>query len=78
MIQIEMDQGERQERMHILEQARAKNALERCGKFYLADVTTPAEALAHVEERGRDVAEVRPELGHSTNAACTNASRACC
>ena len=89
----------------MLDEARAKNALERTGKFFLADVQvgaghlyalwlytgygsthygsitalyslwlytllsqTPAEALRHVEMRSRDVAEVRPELGHSTNA----------
>ena len=53
----------------ILDQARAKNAMERCSKFLLANPKTPAEALKHVETRGRDVAEVRPELCHSTNGA---------
>jgi hypothetical protein len=52
----------------ILDEARAKNALERTGKFYLSTAQTPAEALRHVEMRSRDIAEVRPELGHSTNA----------
>jgi hypothetical protein len=54
----------------ILERARGQNALERCSKFFLADhITTPEEALKHVMLRARDVAEPRPELGHSTNAA---------
>lgn len=53
----------------VIDEARMKNALERCSKFFLADVKTPAEALKHVETRSRDMAEARPELGHSTNAA---------
>ena len=53
----------------VIDQARAKNAFERCQKFYLADVNTPEQALRHVQLRSRDAAEVRPELGHSTNAA---------
>lgn len=55
---------------NIIDMAREKNAYERCAKFFMADhVKTPAEALEHVETRGSDVAEARPELGHSTNAA---------
>jgi len=54
----------------VLDRSRAQNALERCSKFFLADgITTPEAALRHVELRSRDVAEPRPELGHSTNAA---------
>ena len=54
---------------HIIDTARSKNALERCSKFFLSTATSPDEALKHVQTRGRDVAESRPELGHSTNAA---------
>ena len=62
---------------HVLDEARAKNALERCSKFYLADgIKTKDAALKHVEVRSRDVAEVRPELGHSTNAAIIVGRRA--
>lgn len=51
-------------------QALAKNALERCHRFFLADgVRTPGEALRHVRQRSVDLAEVRPELNHATNAA---------
>ena len=54
----------------LLDTARANNALERCSKFFLAaDIKTPEDALRHVNLRSRDVAEVRPELGHATNAA---------
>lgn len=47
------------------------NAHERCRRFETAplDVTTK-EAHAHVEARSVDLAQVRPELGHATNAAC--------
>ena len=49
----------------ILDEARAKNALERTGNFYMTSVQTPEDALRHVQMRSRDIAEVRPELGHS-------------
>jgi uncharacterized protein YbcC (UPF0753/DUF2309 family) len=51
--------------------ARARNAHERCRRY--ARVPTwvpPAVALAHVEARAEDLAQVRPEYGHATNAAC--------
>lgn len=54
----------------ILEEARGRNALERCQRFLLAEnVRTPADALRHVRVRATDFAEVRPELNHATNAA---------
>jgi len=53
----------------ILDEARSRNALERCSKFFLSDADTPQKALHHVTVRSRDIAEVRPELCHSTNAA---------
>lgn len=54
----------------VLDEARGKNALERCQRFLLAEhVKTPAEALVHVFHRSQDPAEVRPELNHSSNAA---------
>ncbi len=54
----------------IIEHARGKNALERCHRFLLANhVRNAREALKHVQTRGADAAEVRPELNHATNAA---------
>jgi hypothetical protein len=53
----------------IVDDARAKNALERAQKFLLARVSTPAEALRYVRTRSNDAAEVRPELNHASNAA---------
>lgn len=54
----------------LIEKACAKNALERCGKFLLAShVQSPEEALNCVQTRSSDIAEVRPELNHATNAA---------
>jgi hypothetical protein len=54
----------------IINKARGLNALERCERFLLAShIRTPEEALAHVQLRANDLAEVRPELNHATNAA---------
>ncbi|MCE9630948.1 MAG: DUF2309 domain-containing protein [Planctomycetia bacterium] len=51
--------------------ATAADAHERCRRFESAAFDlTPAEALAHVEARSVDLAQVRPELGHATNAVC--------
>lgn len=53
----------------IIDEGRAKNALERCRRFLLAtSVHTPAEALKYVQARSLDLAEVRPELNHASNA----------
>ena len=49
----------------------AANAHERCRRFESAPLDiVPLEAQAHVEARSVDLAQVRPELGHATNAAC--------
>jgi len=49
----------------------AADAHERCRRFHSAPFDiTPAEALAHVEARSVDLAQVRPEFGHATNAVC--------
>lgn len=49
--------------------ATSLDAHERCRRFESADFDlTPGEALAHVESRSVDLAQVRPELGHATNA----------
>jgi uncharacterized protein YbcC (UPF0753/DUF2309 family) len=45
------------------------DAHERCRRFESAPLDlTPREAGAHVEARSVDLAQVRPELGHATNA----------
>lgn len=54
-----------------IDEARRRNAHERCRRFEAADLSlTPAEALRHVEARAEDLAQVRPEYGHCTNAVC--------
>ena len=59
-----------QKAQQIIERARGENALERCHRFLLAkNIRTPEEALQHVRIRSTDLAEVRPELNHATNAA---------
>ncbi len=57
--------------IEIIEQARAADAQERCRRFDSVPLNvTPAEALRRVEGRAADLAQVRPELGHATNAIC--------
>jgi hypothetical protein len=47
------------------------NAHERCRRFETAPLAIGLrEAHAHVEARSVDLAQVRPELGHATNAVC--------
>ncbi len=51
--------------------ARQRNAHERCRRFESAPLSlTPEAALRHVEGRSEDMAQVRPECGHATNAVC--------
>ncbi|MBU6276645.1 MAG: DUF2309 family protein [Planctomycetes bacterium] len=62
----------RDDMRHLRETCAAATALdahERCRRFESAAFDlTPREALAHVEARSVDLAQVRPELGHATNA----------
>jgi len=51
------------------DQACMADAHERCRRFESAPLDiTPREAGVHVEARSVDLAQVRPELGHATNA----------
>lgn len=55
----------------LLEEARSRNAHERCRRFERAPRRlSPRGALRHVEARAHALAEPRPELGHATNALC--------
>ncbi|MFM8987037.1 MAG: putative inorganic carbon transporter subunit DabA [Planctomycetia bacterium] len=52
-------------------QALAADAQERCRRFDSVPLdVTAEEALRRVEGRANDLAQVRPELGHATNAIC--------
>jgi uncharacterized protein YbcC (UPF0753/DUF2309 family) len=54
-----------------LDEARARDAHERCRRFESAPLSlTPQAALRHVQARAEDLAQVRPEYGHCTNAVC--------
>jgi uncharacterized protein YbcC (UPF0753/DUF2309 family) len=54
-----------------IEQALDRNAHERCRRFESAPLSlSPEGARKHVEARSEDLAQVRPELGHATNAIC--------
>jgi hypothetical protein len=60
-----------------LDEARERNAHERCRRFANAPTWLPAPlALAHVEARAADLAQPRPECGHATNALCIVGRRA--
>lgn len=52
-------------------EARRLDAAERCRRFESAPLTlTPTQALDHVEARAEDLAQPRPEYGHTANALC--------
>jgi uncharacterized protein YbcC (UPF0753/DUF2309 family) len=53
------------------DEARLRDAHERSRRFESAPLAqTPEAALRHVEARAEDLAQVRPEYGHATNALC--------
>jgi hypothetical protein len=53
------------------DEARCRNAHERCRRFESAPLhLSPEAALRHVEGRSEDLAQTRPECGHATNAIC--------
>jgi uncharacterized protein YbcC (UPF0753/DUF2309 family) len=55
----------------LVEQAADRDAHERCRRFESAPLTLSFEsARQHVEGRAEDLAQVRPEWGHATNAIC--------
>lgn len=59
-----------------LDEARKRNAHERCRRFLAVPLGTAADlCLAHVEARSEDLAQTRPEYGHATNAFCIVARR---
>src|SRR5213079_2719749 len=54
-----------------IEEACDRNAHERSRRFRSASLTlSAAAARQHVEGRAEDLAQVRPEWGHATNALC--------
>ncbi len=60
----------------VLLKARQLDAHERCRRFNSAPLDiTPEEALNHVEERSEDLAQPRPEYGHTANALCVVGER---
>ena len=59
------------EAMDSLEEARRRNAHERCRRFRAAPFWYGKQlCLAHVESRAEDLAQTRPEYGHASNAFC--------
>lgn len=54
-----------------IEEARRRNAHERCRRFASASLDLSAkDALRHVEGRAQDISQARPEYNHATNALC--------
>ena len=61
----------------VLDEARARDAHERCRRFDDVPLdVTPAQALAHVEARVGDLSQPRPEYNHATIAFCVIGRRA--
>jgi uncharacterized protein len=61
----------------VIDEARQRNAHERCRRFESADLTiSPTEAARHVEARAEDLSQARPEYNHATNALCLVGRRA--
>jgi uncharacterized protein YbcC (UPF0753/DUF2309 family) len=55
----------------VIEEALDRNSHERARRFESAPLTiTPAGARQHMDDRAEDLAQVRPEWGHATNAWC--------
>lgn len=60
-----------------IDEARRRNAHERCRRFESADLNlSPEAALRHVETRAEDLSQARPEYNHATNALCFVGRRA--
>jgi uncharacterized protein YbcC (UPF0753/DUF2309 family) len=60
-----------------LDEARRRNAHERCRRFESAALSLSQDgALRHVEGRAEDLSQARPECGHATNALCFVGRRA--
>ena len=54
-----------------IDEARRRNAHERCRQFVAAPLTiSTSDALRHVEGRAQDISQARPEYNHATNALC--------
>ncbi|MEZ5942049.1 MAG: DUF2309 domain-containing protein [Planctomycetaceae bacterium] len=54
-----------------IEEARQRNAHERCRRFGTVPLTISAkDALRHVEARAEDISQPRPEYDHATNSLC--------
>jgi len=54
-----------------IEETLERNSHERARRFDSAPLTlTPAAARQHMDARAEDLAQVRPEWGHATNAFC--------
>jgi uncharacterized protein YbcC (UPF0753/DUF2309 family) len=55
----------------VIDEARRRNAHERCRRFESAPLSlSPEAALRHVEARSEDLSEARPEYNHASNALC--------
>ncbi|TWT47889.1 hypothetical protein KOR42_40870 [Thalassoglobus neptunius] len=59
-----------------IEEARRRNAHERCRRFASVSLTvSPQDAIRHVEARSQDISQARPEYNHATNALCVVGQR---
>lgn len=73
----ELHAGRLQELQAVLEEARRRDAHERCRRFASAPLDlSPEQALRHVQARSEDLAQARPEYNHAGNAICLVGRRA--
>lgn len=64
-------QSEFETAVEAIDEARKRDAHERCRRFESAPLDLSFDdALRHVEGRAEDLSQVRPEYGHATNALC--------
>lgn len=62
-----------------IDEARRRNAHERCRRFESIELSaSPDVALHHVEGRAEDLSQARPEYNHATNAMCFTGRRSTC
>jgi uncharacterized protein YbcC (UPF0753/DUF2309 family) len=54
-----------------------KSAVERCRRLLPGRAVSAAQAFEHVQDRGHDLAQPRPEYGHNRVAACIVGRRRC-
>lgn len=61
----------------VMQDCARKSAVERCRRLLPGRAISEAKAFEHVQDRGHDLAQPRPEYGHNRVAACIVGRRRC-